>query len=125
MLTRSQILTAIRAAARKLKRAPTRAEFMRLSGIHYCKLIPHFPGGYRNAIRAAGLLPDPGGLRIGTAALLTDWARLARKKGRIPTREEYEREGGYASARLETPLPIAGALLSAQSNHRVHGGCFA
>ncbi|HET9283578.1 MAG TPA: hypothetical protein VFR24_16600 [Candidatus Angelobacter sp.] len=102
MLTRSQILTAIRSAARKLGRAPTRSEFMRLSGIHYGRLIPHFPDGYRSAIRAAGLSPDPGGLRIDTAALLTDWARLARKKGRIPTRDEYEHEGRYASASLET-----------------------
>jgi hypothetical protein len=102
MLTRTQILSAIRAAARKLGRAPTRAEFMGLSGIHYGRLIPHFPDGYRAAISAAGLSPDRGGLRIGTAALLTDWARLARKKGRIPTRDEYEREGRYASASLET-----------------------
>lgn len=102
MLSRSAILSAIRSAARKLGRAPTRAEFMRLSGIHYCKLIPHFPGGYRTAIRAAGLSPAPGGLRIGTADMLTDWARLARKKGRTPTREEYDREGRYASASLET-----------------------
>ena len=102
MLTRSQILRALRAAARQLGRAPTRAEFLRLTGIHYCRLIPHFPGGYRSAIRAAGLSPDPGGLRIDTAGLLTDWARLARKKGRVPTRDEYEREGRYASASLET-----------------------
>ncbi|HEY1939183.1 MAG TPA: hypothetical protein VGJ33_14720 [Candidatus Angelobacter sp.] len=102
MLSHSEILRAIRSAARKLKRAPTRAEFMRLSGIHYGRLIPHFPGGYRSAIRAAGLSPDPGGLRIGTADMLTDWARLARKKRRIPTREEYERNGRYASASLET-----------------------
>jgi hypothetical protein len=102
VLSRSQILRALRAAARQLGRAPTRAEFLRLTGIHYGRLIPHFPGGYRSAIRAAGLSPDPGGLRIGTADLLADWARLARKKGRVPTREEYEREGRYASASLET-----------------------
>src|SRR5260221_730722 len=102
MLTRSQILRALRSAARKLKRAPTRAEFMRLTGIHYGRRTPPSPGGSRPAVRAAGLPPDPGGLRIGPAALLTDWARLARKKGRIPTREEYEREGRYASASLET-----------------------
>jgi len=102
MLSRSQILRALRAAARQLGHAPTRAEFLRLTGIHYGRLIPHFPGGYRSAIRAAGLSPDPGGLRIGTADLLADWARLARKKGRVPTREEYEREGRYASASLET-----------------------
>jgi hypothetical protein len=102
MLSRSQILRALRAAARQLGRAPTRAEFLRLTGIHYGRLIPHFPSGYRSAIRAAGLFPDPGGLRIGTADLLADWARLARKKGRVPTRDEYEREGRYASASLET-----------------------
>ena len=102
MLTRSQILRALRSAARQLGRAPTRAEFLRLTGIHHCKLIPHFPGGYRSAIRAAGLSPDPGGIRIGTADLLADWARLARKKGRVSTRDEYEREGRYASASLET-----------------------
>jgi hypothetical protein len=102
MLTRSQILSALRAAARQLGRAPTRAELLRLTGIHYGRLISHFPGGYRSAIRAAGLSPDPGGLRIGTADLLADWARLARKKGRVPTRDEYEREGRYASASLET-----------------------
>ena len=101
MLTRSQILRALRAAARQLGRAPTRAEFLRLTGIHHCKLLPHFPG-YRDAVRAAGLSPDPGGIRIGTADLLADWARLARKKGRVPTRDEYEREGRYASASLET-----------------------
>ncbi|HEY2913677.1 MAG TPA: hypothetical protein VGK21_09985 [Candidatus Angelobacter sp.] len=101
MLTRSQILRALRAAARQLGHAPTRAEFLRLPGIHHCKLIPYFPG-YRDAVRAAGLSPDPGGLRIGTADLLADWGRLARKKGRVPTRDEYEREGRYASASLET-----------------------
>jgi hypothetical protein len=64
MLSRSEILRAIRSAARKLKRAPTRAEFMRLTGIHYGRLIPHFPCEYRLAIRADGLSPDPGGLRV-------------------------------------------------------------
>src|SRR4051794_4763956 len=102
MLTRKQILSALRAAARQLGRAPTRAEFLRLTGIHYGRLIPHFPDGYRSAIRAAGLSPDRGGLRIGTADLMTDWARIARKKSRVPTRDEYEREGRYAFGSLET-----------------------
>jgi hypothetical protein len=102
MLTRSQILRALRSAARQLGHAPTRAELLRLTGIHYGRLIPHFPGGYRSAICAAGLSPAPGGLRVGTAELLADWASLARKKGRVPTREEYDREGRHASGSLET-----------------------
>lgn len=101
MLTRSQILRALRSAARQLGRTPTRAEFLRLTGIHSGRLFPHFPDGYRSAIRAAGLSPDPGGLRIDTAALLTDWARLARKKGRVPTRNEYDREGRHAFTSVE------------------------
>src|SRR5256885_708965 len=101
MLTHKQILSALRAAARQLGHAPTRAEFLRLTGIHYGRLFPHFPDGYRSAIRAAGLPPDRGGLRIDTAALLTDWARIARKKGRVPTRNEYYREGRYAFTSVE------------------------
>lgn len=101
MLSRSQILRALRSAARQLGRAPKRAEFLRLTGIHPGRLFPHFPDGYRSAIRAAGLSPDPGGLRIDTADLLADWARLARKKGRVPTRDEYEREGRYATGSME------------------------
>ena len=61
-----------------------------------------FPAVPVDAIRAAGLSPDPGGLRIDTAALLTDWARLARKKGRVPTRDEYDREGRHAPRSVET-----------------------
>src|SRR5579859_8119938 len=57
MLTRKQILSALRAAARQLGNAPTRAEFLRLTGIHPGRLFPHFPDGYRSAIRAAGLPP--------------------------------------------------------------------
>lgn len=100
-MSKDKILSALRAAARKLRRAPTRSEFLRLSGIHYCRLAPHF-GGFREALRAAGLEPHPGGLRIDTAAMMEDWGRVARKAGRVPTRHEYERYGRYASASLET-----------------------
>jgi hypothetical protein len=101
MLTRKQLLSALRSAARQLGRTPTRIEFLRLTGIHYGRLFPHFPDGYRSAIRAAGLSLDRGGLRIDTAALLTDWARIARKKGRVPTRNEYRGEGRYAFTSVE------------------------
>ena len=100
-ISKQQILSALRAAARKLGHAPTRSEFMRLSGIHYCRLMPYFPG-FRAAVRAAGLKPHPQGVRIGTVAMLRDWGRLARKLGRVPTRDEYERHGRFASASFET-----------------------
>jgi hypothetical protein len=99
--TKSQIISAIKATARRLKRTPTRSEFQRLSGIHWTKVQRMF-GGYRVAVREAGLEPDSGGIRIDTAAMLEDFGRLARRLKRHPTREEYEKLGRYASASLET-----------------------
>ena len=100
MLTRSQILRALRAAARQLGRAPTRAEFLRLTGIHYGRLIPHFPDGYRSAIRAAGLSPDPGGLRIDTAG----WCRLIGLAS--PARKAAFPPETKMSARAAMPPPV-------------------
>jgi hypothetical protein len=97
---KEEILETIRKAARELGHAPTRQEFMRATGMHYCKLIPYF-AGFRAAVREAGLAPHPAGVRIDTAAMLKDWGGLARKLGRVPTREEYERRGQYAAASLE------------------------
>ena len=54
-----EIISAIKATARRLKRTPTRSEFERLSGIHWTKVQRLF-GGYRAAVREAGLQPDPG-----------------------------------------------------------------
>ncbi len=98
--TKPQIISAIKATARRLKRTPTRSEFERLTGIHWMKVQRLF-GGYRVAVREAGLEPDPGGIRIDTAAMLEDFGRLARRLKRHPTREEYEKLGRYASASLE------------------------
>ena len=99
--SKAQIISAIKAVARRLKRTPTRSEFERLSGIHWTKVQRLF-GGYRAAVRAAGLEPDPGGIRIDTAAMLADFGRVAREVKRHPTRDEYEKLGKYASASLET-----------------------
>ena len=99
--TKPQIISAIKVTARRLRRTPTRSEFQSLTGIHWTKVQRLF-GGYRAAVREAGLEPDPGGIRIDTAAMLEDFGRLARKLKRHPTREEYEKLGRYASASLET-----------------------
>lgn len=99
--SKSEVISAIRTAKRRLKRAPTRSEFQSMSGIHWMKVQRLF-GGYRAAVREAGLEPDPGGIRIDTAAMLMDFGRVAREVKRHPTREEYEKLGRYASASLET-----------------------
>jgi hypothetical protein len=67
MLTRSEIFTPSAQPPANSSVRPTRAECMRLSDIHYGRLIPHFPVGYREAIRAGGISRQAKGIlrRIG------------------------------------------------------------
>jgi hypothetical protein len=91
---KEQILVALKSAARKLGHAPTSNEFTRLSGITINQVRERF-GGYRLAVRAAGLTPRQWGLRVETAALLEDWGKAVRQVGGVPSRREYERVGTY------------------------------
>lgn len=92
--TKEQIITALKAAARKLGHAPTSSELTRLSGITINQVRERFRG-YRIAVCAAGLTPNRMGMRVETAALLQDWAKAVRAVGGVPSRREYERLGSY------------------------------
>jgi len=94
--TKKQIIAALRAAARKLGRTPTANELKRLAGISINQVRGRFRA-YRIALHAAGLKPDQSGLRVETAALLEDWAKIVRKVGAVPVRWEYEKAGTYSS----------------------------
>ena len=94
-VTQEQILSAIRAAAHELGRAPTREEFARMSGITAKKVTGYYPSGFSTAVREAGFTPTQQGSRVDTAALLEDWGAVARKLGRVPAFREYEREGKF------------------------------
>jgi len=94
--SKKQIVAALKAAARKLGRTPTAGELKLLAGISINQVRGRFRA-YRVALHAAGLKPDQSGLRVETAALLEDWARIARKVGAVPVRREYEKAGAYSS----------------------------
>ena len=94
--TKQQIVAALRAVARKLGHTPTASELKRLAGISINQVRGRFRA-YRVALHAAGLKPDQSGLRVETAALLEDWARIVRKVGAVPVRREYEKAGTYSS----------------------------
>ena len=94
-LTAEGILEAIRGVARRLRRAPTRAEFTRATGISHFRVQAHF-ASFREAIRQAGLTPHPQGRRIATVELLRDWAEVTRRLGGIPSRSQYLRHGRYS-----------------------------
>jgi Homing endonuclease associated repeat len=95
-VSRDEIIAAVRECARKLDRPPSLPELARLGGVSKGKLRRHFRG-IGEAIRAAGLELDPVGLRTSTSALLKDWAAVARKLGKLPSRNYYRRHGRYCA----------------------------
>ena len=98
-MTKDEILAAIRRAAAELGRAPSRGELRRITGMSHYRVLAEFPT-LREAVRAAGLEPNPKGEKISTEDLLADWKRVAEKLGRRPSRAEYVREGRYSAGAL-------------------------
>jgi len=94
-MTKEEILAAIRRAAEELGRAPSRGELRRITGVSHYRVLSEFPT-LRDAVRAAGLEPNPKGEKISTEDLLADWKRVAEKLGRRPSRAEYVREGKFS-----------------------------
>jgi hypothetical protein len=93
---KENILAAIRRAAAELGRAPSRGELRRITGVSHYRVLAEFPT-LREAVRAAGLEPNPKGEKISTEDLMSDWKRVAEKLGRRPSRAEYVREGRYSA----------------------------
>jgi hypothetical protein len=96
---KEKIVAAIRRAATELGRAPSRGELRRITGVSHYRVLAEFPT-LREAVRAAGLEPNPKGEKISTEDLLADWKRVAEKLGRRPSRAEYVREGKYSAGAL-------------------------
>jgi hypothetical protein len=99
-MSRVEILQAIRSCARKLKHNPSRRDLRRLR-ISEAALYKHF-GGLKGALEKAGLRPSGSGFRQQESAVLLDWARVARKLGKIPTVTEYESRGRFSDMPFHT-----------------------
>ena len=116
---KEKILAAIRRAAAELGRAPSRGELRRITGVSHYRVLAEFRT-LREAVRAAGLEPNPKGEKISTEDLLSDWKRVAEKLGRRPSRAEYVREGRYSAGALSGGLVAGGGISTTEDteNHR-------
>ena len=103
MHKRDEIIEAIKRCAAKLGRAPSQAEFRRVSKISWYQVYKHFRG-MRQAVRAAGLEPGPRGGALDVNALTLDWARVVRKLGRLPSRAEYSEHGIHHAGTLHARI---------------------
>src|SRR6266478_6838835 len=97
---KQDVLDAIRLAAQKLGHPPSRSEFKIDSGLSEYQVLRHFPS-WREAVRAAGLEPDPTNIRLDDDVLLQDWGEIVRKNRQIPTRHQYRREGSFSPGAFE------------------------
>ncbi len=95
-MSKEEILQAIRSCARKLKHNPSRRELRRLR-ISETALHKHF-GGLKGALVKAGLRPSGPGFAQRESAVLLDWAAVARKRGKLPTVQQYETTGRFSHA---------------------------
>src|SRR5579859_8181922 len=118
-MTKDEILAAIKRAAAELGRAPSRGELRRITGVSHYRVLAEFPT-LREAVRAAGLEPNPKGEKISTENLLADWKRVAEKLGRRPSRAEYVREGRYSAGALTVRFGSWGNISTTEDteNHR-------
>src|SRR5258708_31714877 len=98
-LTKEEILAAIRRAAAELGRAPSRGELRRITGLSHYRVLAEFPT-LREAVRAAGLEPNPKGEKISTEDLLADWKRVAEKLGKKTSRGGDVCEGEFMPGNL-------------------------
>jgi hypothetical protein len=99
MPDKKQVLNAIAGVARQLRRAPSRSEFIARSGISAFFVLQSFRS-WNDAVRAAGLRPHTLNKKVEDRALLEDWGRAVRKKGGVPPRHIFQREGKYNSSTL-------------------------
>jgi hypothetical protein len=97
-MTKQEILKAIRKCAKKLHRNPTMRE-LKAVGVTSHFVMSRWKN-LLNALTAAGLEAAGSGFRHPDSTLLLDWAKIARKLGKIPTELEYATNGRFC----HTPL---------------------
>jgi hypothetical protein len=96
--SKEEILQQLRRCARGLGRTPTKGEFSGMKNTNMRHLLREF-GNWTRAVRASGLKVHPGS-PANAGTLLEDWGELVRKKGRFPTKLEYEIHTHHAISTL-------------------------
>lgn len=89
---RRAIIAAIQECARKMGSTPSFGRMQGMTGISMHRIQRHF-GGYNAALGACGLEPHDASRARTMEELFEDWAGVARKIGKAPTRVQYDKHG--------------------------------
>ncbi|HET9836943.1 MAG TPA: hypothetical protein VFR84_01830 [Candidatus Angelobacter sp.] len=91
---KKEVVNAIQKCAKDLRRNPKARDLQTLAGISRDIVAARW-GSLAQALRAAGLKPVGMGLRQTDSSLLLDWARTARRLKKLPSINEYTRQGRF------------------------------
>ncbi|HET9839687.1 MAG TPA: hypothetical protein VFR84_15785 [Candidatus Angelobacter sp.] len=94
-MTNQEIIRTIKACAKKLGRNPRMRDIRPILKVSREFIAARF-GTFGRALKAAGLEIRGAGFAISTPSLLLDWATVARKLHRLPTRDEYTEHGKHS-----------------------------
>lgn len=89
LLTKEDVITAIKELAARAGRTPTYPEMRRAIKISE-RQIEHLFGCYTKALKECGLEPLRRNAPVTMKVLFRQWAGVVRKLGRLPTANEYE-----------------------------------
>lgn len=94
-VTKEEIIAAIQECTKTLGHTPTNRELR----THYNvapRDVQRAFGGHKNAVAACGLEPRGSGHEVSMENLFRDWAEIARRIGRIPSRTTYQLMSRYS-----------------------------
>jgi hypothetical protein len=94
-ITNKEILSTIKDLAEKLGRVPTNTEVERMTPVRRRHLRKYF-SNFSNALRACGMENPHSGVKVPTAKLFADWARVARTLKKLPSTKAYRKLGKHA-----------------------------
>ena len=94
-MSKQQIIAALRKYAAQLGRAPRSAEFHRHAHLSPREVLRHF-GTFTRLLKAGGVERNGPGVPISLDKLFLDWARVARKLGKIPAKTDYAAYGKHS-----------------------------
>ncbi len=99
--SKKKILSEIKKAEKKLGKTPSRAKFMKLTGIAEFYVLKHFKT-WSEAVSAAGFKPHTFTTKsISKPVLLRQWAIVVRKLQKVPSASEYRRVGKHPTCLFE------------------------
>jgi hypothetical protein len=98
-VSKEEVITAIKEAAATLGHSPNLPDMKRMCGLTDQDIRKYF-GTMRRALHDAGLEPKGSGHVIDLKNLFLNWAAVARKLGKVPSKSEYAIHGKYSA----TPL---------------------